>query len=155
MATDHPRRGPLPTPVELGARVVTAGLAAAMGGIHLSLWSTGYRHIHIIGLLFLLNGIGSILLAVGLLATPSRLLAPTAALTVVFTVGTLAGLVLSLTTGVFGFEESTGVPLLTHTVWVESAGIITTAIVAAAYAPATLTWLRHRQPQCVRVGDMR
>src|SRR5579862_6150663 len=67
--------------------VVGAGLTVWSGVIHLQLWSQGYRDISVIGPLFLVQGIASIVLALplvvfrrlGLLAAGAMLLAGTAA----------------------------------------------------------------------------
>ena len=139
------RARPLPVPVEVMARMVAAALTAAMAAIHLHLWSTGYRHVHIIGVLFLLNGIIGIALAVALLAVPTRLLAPAAAATAGFTAGTLLGLILSLTVGLFGFKEFTGAPFLNETLVLESIGTVVSVVVAAVYARSTLDWWLHRR----------
>ena len=45
-----------------------AGLLVWSGVIHLQLWSDGYRTISVIGRLFLIQGIASIVLAVALVA---------------------------------------------------------------------------------------
>lgn len=78
-------------------RLLGAGLTAAMGWIHLQLWVDGFREVPVVGTLFLLNAIGAAVLAVVLLVVPVRLLSAAAAVTAVFTAGTLAGLILSLT----------------------------------------------------------
>jgi hypothetical protein len=127
----------------MAARVVAAALVAAMGVIHFHLWSSGYKHIHIIGIFFLLNAIGGIVLALALLAVPTRLLSVVAALAAIFTAGTLLGLVLSRQVGLFGFKEYSGVPYETESIVLESVGIALTAILAAVYARATLAWYRQ------------
>lgn len=107
-------------------RIVGAGLLLAMAGIHYYLWANaGYNTISLIGPLFLLNAIGGLLLAVALLAAPSRLLTVAATLSALFTVGTLGALLISLTpSGLFGFQESTLAPLVPATLWVESVGVV-------------------------------
>ncbi|MER6098959.1 hypothetical protein ABT154_24535 [Streptomyces sp. NPDC001728] len=115
-------------------RLAGAALTAAMAAIHLRLWDTGYRDLATIGVLFLLNGIGGALLTLALLAAPTRFLAVPAALGALFTAGTLAGLVVSLTTGLFGFQESIDAELVVPTIVVESAGIIVLAVLAAVTA---------------------
>lgn len=111
----------------VGGRIVGAGLTAAMGWIHLDLWVDGYREIPTIGTLFLLNGIGAALLAIALLGTPTRWLAAASGLGALFTAGTLAALIASLTVGVFGFVEYWEAPLVLSTVVVESAGTVVLA----------------------------
>jgi hypothetical protein len=98
------RRRSLPA-LLLTWRVVGAGLTAAMGWIHLYLWANGYSDTPTIGLLFLLNGIGTAVLTIALLGSPARLLGVVSGLAALFTAGTLAALIGSLTVGIFGFQE--------------------------------------------------
>lgn len=112
-------------------RVIAAGLTIAMGAIHLVLWFDGYRDIPVIGVLFLLNSIGAGLLTLALLAAPTRMLAMVAILGTLFTAGTLGALVLSLTTGLFGYREILGIPVINVTLVVESAGTLVLAALAA------------------------
>jgi hypothetical protein len=100
-----------PRAVTLAVRVVGAALLLAMGAIHLKLWFDGYRDIAWIGPLFLANAVLSVLAAAAVLLTP-------------FAVGTLGGLVLSLTVGLFGFFESVSAPLVVPTIVVESAAFL-------------------------------
>lgn len=95
-----------------------------MGGIHLQLWIGGYREIPVVGTLFLLNAIGSGLLVAALAAVPARLRSTATAVIAVFTAGTLAGLIVSLTVGLFGVHESLQTPLVPTTLIVESAGVL-------------------------------
>lgn len=120
-------------------RVAGALLTAAMGGIHLVLWFDGFRDIPIIGVLFLLNAIGAAVLAVALVAVPRGQLATVAGLAALFTAGTLAGLVVSLTVGLFGVREFLGAPLVPTTLVVESVG----TVVLAALAIRARGWRRH------------
>lgn len=108
----------------IALRLVSAALTAAMAAIHLYLWDDGYRDLETIGVLFLLNGIGGGLLALALLAAPTRYVGVPAVLGALFTAGTLAALVVSLTTGLFGFEETLDAELVRPTIAVESAGIV-------------------------------
>jgi hypothetical protein len=87
--------------------VAGAALLAWSGVIHLQLWSDGYRDISVIGPLFLIQGIASIVLAVALAAFRRlALLAAGAALAA----ATAAGLLLSASIGLFGYTESLAVP---------------------------------------------
>ncbi|MFI8965100.1 hypothetical protein ACIGO8_23655 [Streptomyces sp. NPDC053493] len=126
-------------------RVTSAGLTGAMAGIHLYLWATGYQDLATVGALFLLNGIVGAVLAVALLVTPVRWLGPVAAVTALFTAGTLGALFLSLTTGLFGFDESLDAELVRPTLGVETAGVIvlTTLAVAALSHRYHLPHLHH------------
>ncbi len=124
-------------------RSAAAGLTAAMGAIHLALWADGYRDLATVGSLFLLNGVLGCLLVVALLLTPYRRLAPVATATALFTAGTLGALFLSLTTGLFGFEESADAELVRPTIAVEAVDVLvltTLAVVALSHGR------RQRQP---------
>ncbi len=114
----------------MAGRLLGVGLTAAMGWIHLRLWVEGYREVPVIGALFLLNAIGAVLLAVVLLFVPTRLLSATAVVTAVFTAGTLAALILSLTVGLFGTQESMQTPLVVATLIVESTGVVVLVLTA-------------------------
>ncbi|MFE7600654.1 hypothetical protein [Streptomyces sp. NPDC057494] len=127
MVTDRTRRV-----AALVLRVAAAGLTATMGAIHLYLWADGYRSLAIIGGLFLLNGIVGCLLALTLLVVPYRWLGLVATVAALFTAGTLGALFLSLTTGLFGFEESFDAELVRPTVAVEAAGILVLTTLAVA-----------------------
>ncbi|EFL31913.1 predicted protein [Streptomyces viridochromogenes DSM 40736] len=133
MATDK-------TAARLVLRLAGAGLTAAMAAIHLRLWAEGYQGLAVIGPLFLLNGVVGILLAVALLVTPVRRLGPVAAVTALFTAGTLGALVLSLTTGLFDFTESIDAELVRPTLYVETAGTAVLTVLAVA----TLGHRSHR-----------
>ncbi|MGH4010914.1 MAG: hypothetical protein ACRDTH_22615 [Pseudonocardiaceae bacterium] len=111
-------------------RLLGVGLTAAMGWIHLLLWVDGFREVPVIGPLFLLNTIGAAVLAVALLVVPVRLLSVVAAVTAAFTAGTLVGLILSLTVGLFGVQESLQTPLVPTTLLVESAGVLLLVLLA-------------------------
>jgi len=115
----------------IAARVLGAALTAVMAWIHLDLWVGGYRDVPTIGVLFLLNGIGAVLLVLGLLTAPTRVLGTVSGAAALFTAGTLAGLIASLTVGVFGFQEYLGAPLVVTTIIVEAAGtVVLTALTA-------------------------
>ena len=109
-------------------RLVGAALLAAMGWIHLDLWLAGYRSIDWIGPAFLLNAIAGFGLAVLLLLTPRPLLMWVAAL------GTLGGLLLATTIGLFGFVESTAADLWWESFWVELAATVVLAALAVLAA---------------------
>ncbi|NMH99426.1 hypothetical protein HF526_19215 [Pseudonocardia sp. K10HN5] len=116
----------------LTGRVVGAALTVAMGWIHLQLWFDGFRDVRIIGVLFLLNAVGAAVLAVALLVVRFGRLAPVAALGALFTAGTLAALVVSLTVGLFGVREVIDAPLVPATLAVEAAGTVALALTAYA-----------------------
>ncbi|HEV3069506.1 MAG TPA: hypothetical protein VGY50_16745 [Streptosporangiaceae bacterium] len=83
-------------------RITGAGLLAATAAIHLDLYLTGFRNIHVIGWLFLLQVIAGFALAAAVLATGNRI---AAALGAGFCVAVLGGYVLSIWIGLFGFSE--------------------------------------------------
>jgi hypothetical protein len=113
-------------------RIVVAGLAGAIAGIHLELWSRdGYRHIPTIGPSFLLNVISGIILALASLGLPRRALPLVWAAVAGFAATTLAALLVSLDTTLFGFHETTGAPLLGASIGVEIAAILAGAAGAA------------------------
>jgi hypothetical protein len=94
----------------------------AMGGIHLylALTSTG----GILGVLFILNAVGGLVLAVAVLVLRGWLLATATVLALLFLAGTLLSLVLALTVGLFGIESSLDYELAPTTLVVESVGVL-------------------------------
>ena len=76
---------------------------AASGAIHFQLWVTGYNVVDVIGPLFILDAVGSWLLALLLVGLRFRVLA---ALGIAVELGAIAGLAIASTTGLFGFRES-------------------------------------------------
>jgi hypothetical protein len=124
-------------------RVVGAGLLVATGWIHLHLWLDGYRGIDWIGPLFLANAVLAGLAAVAVLVAPARWLPWVALLAGLLEIGTLAGLLLSLTVGLLGFSETFAAPLVVPTIWVESAGFL----VLAGFGAGELWRSRRRGPR--------
>ena len=119
--------------------VAGAALLAWSGVIHLQLWSDGYRDISVIGPLFLLQGIASIVLAVALAVFRRlALLAAGAALAV----ATAAGLLLSASIGLFGYTESLAVPYAKESLAVE---FTSAAVLASAAAIVLAAGLRRRR----------
>jgi hypothetical protein len=86
------------------------------GVIHLELWSDGYRDISVIGPLFLVQGIVSIILGVAIVALRRLALLAAGA---VAGAATAAGLLLSANVGLFGYTESLAVPYATLSLAVE------------------------------------
>src|ERR1019366_1419492 len=83
-------------------RVIGSGLLFATGAIHLDLYLTGYRTIPTIGWLFLLQVIAAFGLGAIVLVSDNRLASAAGA---GFALSTLAGYLLSLRIGLFGFRE--------------------------------------------------
>jgi hypothetical protein len=75
--------------------------------IHLELWSDGYKDISVIGPLFLMQAIVSIVLAVAIVAFRWLALLVVGA---AFGVATAVGLLLTVYVGLFGYTESLSVP---------------------------------------------
>ena len=120
----HTLSRPLTQPWPLILRVAGAGLLIAAGAIHLDLYLTGYRTIPTIGWLFLLQVIAAFGLGVAVLISGSRLAAAAGA---GFALATLAGYLLSIWVGLFGFTEVR-----------TTAGIVAGIIEVAAFAVLAL-----------------
>jgi hypothetical protein len=104
-------------------------LVALSALIHLHLWSTGYRQIHIIGPLFLLQAIAGLVVAAAVAASRHYLMALAGAL---FVAGTIAGLVISVEVGLFGFRDSFSAPYAINSVIVEALAVVVLASAALA-----------------------
>ena len=134
-------RGParLTSPVARWAVTLLAVAGAALlvwsGVIHLQLWSGGYRDISVIGPLFLIQGIASIVLAVALAAFRRLVLLAAGA---VLAAATAAGLLLSAGIGLFGYTESLAVPYAGTSLVVEFTGAAVLAAAAAIVLAAPL-----------------
>lgn len=109
-------------------RLVGAGTLAAGGAIHLWLWWHGYSDIALIGSAFLADAVMAGSLAVAVLTAPPQLLSTAAFLAALFTLGAVLALVLSLTSGLFGFHEDPGAELVPTTLALETAGTLLLAI---------------------------
>jgi hypothetical protein len=97
-----------------------------MGGIHLVLvfqWAGG-----LLGVLFVLNAIGGLVLAIAMLAARRPLLGLASLLSLVFMAGTLLALVFALTVGLFGITEQLSTALVVPTLVVESVGTVVLAV---------------------------
>lgn len=110
-------------------RILSALALLAMGGIHLYLVLDEVGGV--LGVLFVLNAIGGLLLAIAMLAAPRRLLPLASVLGLLFIVGTLLALVLALTIGFFGITETLSFTLVPTTLVVESIGTIVLAVTTA------------------------
>lgn len=95
-----PRELTTPATVVLGL----AALAVAIGGYeHAHLYHRGYREIHVIGTLFVLNTLGSLATVLLLLA---RRPYPFVLSSLAVSVGSIVAIVVTRTSGMFGFHES-------------------------------------------------
>jgi hypothetical protein len=117
----HVRSGPWAV-VALSLRLGAVGLLSWVGWAHLHLWQDGYRHIAVIGPLFLAGAVSALAVAAGLLLRPSRLLGVAGAGVVT---GILAGLAVSVNFGLFGFKESLSAPFAIESIVVEGAAAVT------------------------------
>ena len=103
-------------------RVLSAVALLAMGGLHL--WLVFHGTGGILGILFVLNAIGALVLAVGMLLLRGRMLVVCSVLSVLFLGGTLLALVLALTVGLFGIRSSLDLELAPTTLVVEAVGLV-------------------------------
>jgi hypothetical protein len=125
---------------------IGAGFLVWSGVIHLDLWADGYKDISVIGPLFLVQGIASILLAVAIVAF--RWLALLAA-GAVAGLATGAGLLLSVYVGLFGYTESLTVPYAVLSLAVEFTAafvLLAAAVLLALGAPARAAATAARVP---------
>jgi hypothetical protein len=127
-------------------RVFSALLLLTMGGIHLYLVLTGFGGV--LGMLFVLNAIGGLVLAIAIMAAPRRFLPLVSVLGLLFIAGTLLALVLALTVGLFGIREQLGTELVPTTLIVESIDTIVLAV-------TTELAFRMRRSRCAQVGGRR
>jgi hypothetical protein len=117
---------------------LAAGVAFVLGGllviwssyIHFHLWdeTNGYRTIHIIGPLFLLQSIAGLVLGLGVIVV-RRLWA--AVIGVGFGISTMVGFLISVTHGLFNFKDSWTAPFAHLAFAVEIAIIAVLAIAGA------------------------
>jgi hypothetical protein len=86
-------------------RVVAAVAVFISAVVHASLWFDGYRDVAVIGTAFMLNAVGGIVIAILLLRWRNWV---PLLLVVGFGASTLGAFILSVTVGLFGFQESLG-----------------------------------------------
>jgi hypothetical protein len=110
-------------------RLLSAIVLLAMGAIHLYLVFDGVGGT--LGVLFVLNAIGGLVLAIAMIVLRGRLLALGTVASLLFMVGTLIALILALTVGLFGIHEDIGFTLVPTTLVVESIGSIILAVTLA------------------------
>ena len=110
-------------------RLLSAIMLLVMGGIHLYLVFEGVGGS--LGVLFVLNAVGALVLAIAIIVLRGRLLSLATGLSLLFMVGTLLALVLALTVGLFGIHEVLSFKLVPTTLVVESIGTIILAVTVA------------------------
>jgi hypothetical protein len=116
-------------------QALSALFLLAMGGIHLYLVFHGTGGV--LGILFVLNFVGGLVLAIAMVVARGWLLPVASVLSLLFMAGTLLSLVLALTVGLFGIRSSLSYELAPTTLVVESIGtvvlVVTTALVLRAW----------------------
>jgi hypothetical protein len=110
-------------------RLLSAIMLLVMGGIHLYLVFDGIGGL--LGGLFVLNAVGSLVLAIAIIVLRGRLLSLAMGLSLLFMVGTLLALLLALTVGLFGIHEVMSTKLVPTTLLVESVGMMILAVTFA------------------------
>ncbi|MCW3493135.1 hypothetical protein [Microbacterium sp. SSM24] len=107
-------------------RILSALFLLAAGGIHLYLVFNGVGGI--LGVMFVLNAVAGLVLAIAMVVLKGRMLQLATVLSLLFLIATLLALVLALTVGLFGIHETWDFMLVPETVIVESIGIVVLAI---------------------------
>jgi hypothetical protein len=127
MTTTGTRKAVAASPAALWTLlIVDAALLATSGAIHLNL-GPDYKHVHILGPLFLLQVIAAFVIALAVLVT-RHVLAVAAGLALVL--GTILGFILVITTGLFGFKLPFVSGEAYTTLVVEIVAVITLAVTA-------------------------
>ncbi|WP_100498032.1 hypothetical protein [Geodermatophilus chilensis] len=119
-APGRARSGALVRTLRLSGAALLLGTAV----IHGHLWQQGYAGIDVVGPAFLANTVLGLLGALLLLVAPGTWLPWAAAAGAALSAGTLMGLLLSTTVGLFGFVESTAASLWWESFWVDVAGTV-------------------------------
>jgi hypothetical protein len=105
----------------LAAIVLGAAMVAASALIHLHLWLAGYRHIHLIGPLFLAQAVAGIVLSL-VIAAYRRVIAIAAG--VLYLGGSVVALLISATVGFLGLHDGLGVPWAGASLATETVGLL-------------------------------
>lgn len=132
------------TLMDVGLRVATATTTAVSGYIHAQLYVSGYRFIHVVGVLFLLQASASFALAALLLVGGPLLLWLAAAGAAA---GALGGFAASRTIGVFGFTERGWEPAPQSLI-----SVLVEVGTLALVAPTLIAALRMRDVRCPGAG---
>lgn len=107
-------------------RILSAVLLLAAGAIHLYLVFNGVGGF--LGVMFTLNFVAGLVLAIAMVVLRGRLLQAATVLSLLFLIATLGALVLALTVGLFGIHQDWNFTLVPETVIVESIGIVVLAV---------------------------
>ena len=109
-------------------RILSAVFLLAAGGIHLYLVFNGVGGV--LGVMFVLNAVAALVLAIAMIALPGRHFRVASVLSLLFLIVTLMALVLALTVGLFGITVTWDFMLVRETVIVESIGVVVLAVTA-------------------------
>jgi hypothetical protein len=107
-------------------KILSAILLLVVGGIHLFLVFDGVGGT--LGVLFVLNAVAGVVLAIGMLALRGRWLRIASVLSLLFLLASLASLLLALTVGLFGITEVWSFTLVPQTVIADALGVVVLAI---------------------------
>ena len=107
-------------------KILSALVLLTIGGIHLFLVFDGVGGL--LGVLFVLNAIAALVLAIAMLVFRERLLVAASVLSLLYIIATLGSLLLALTVGLFGITETWDFTLVPQTIIVEAIGIVVLAI---------------------------
>ena len=121
-------RAPRTSVNQVAARVVAAALVFATGAIHLYLYQDGFSSVPTIGRLFLANFVVAVVLGLAILV---RGRAVWSLLGAGFCLGTLAGFLVSVHWGLFGYQETLSGAWQERAAVVEVAGAIACAVLTA------------------------
>ena len=110
-------------------RILSAIVLLAIGGVHLFLVFDGVGGL--LGVLFILNAVAAVVLAIGMLALRGRLLKLATVLSLLFVIASLLALVLALTVGLFGITEKWSFTLVPETIVIDSIGVVVLAVTSA------------------------
>ena len=125
--------------VALVLRLAGVALLAWIGWVHWVLWQhEGYKFIPTSGPFFLIDAIAAALLAVVLLAWPRPL---AGLLSAGFTASTILALLISLTVGLFGFNESISANYVVEALVLEC-GTVAILLAWTVIAASALPWRR-------------
>jgi hypothetical protein len=117
--------------ISIAAIVAGAGLVATSAVIHLHLWLQGYRDIHVIGPLFLVQAVAGIMLALVMIGVRRFIIVLAGA---GYLASTAGGLLLSTRVAIFGFNGTLDVAWASTSLYVEIIGAALLACTAAVIA---------------------
>ena len=110
-------------------QILSAIVLFAIAAIHLFLVFDGVGGV--LGVLFILNAVAGVVLAVGMLALHRGMLAIASVLSLLFIIASLVALLMALTVGLFGIREIWTFTLVPETIVVEAIGVVVLAITSA------------------------